>query len=537
MARFFRPSYTRPLPASAKIIQKNGQRFVRLELESRKSAGRRRIVLAKLTRAGDRCVVKSETWWASYQDVDGLPRRVELSTSKSDAKKAFGEIEERLRRWREGTLPKSELFKTTPFEEHVAAYRKELENNNRTAKHVDKTIGYIERTAAGCGFVTLANVDAEKVTAFLAGLRATRRKGRRGTLSISGSNGYVTALRAFGKWLADHDRTERSPFLSLKKLNAETDPRHQRRALSLEEVSTLLCAAGADGRFRGLPWFDRRMLYATAVYTGLRVSELASLTPRSFKLDGDPPTVHVGAAYSKHRRNDVLPLHPALVAELRGWLTERHTGTGALALGAVAMWPGTWTEKASVMIARDLRAARQAWIGRATAAEEALSRKESDFLRYRDHRGLVADFHCLRHTFITTLARSGLHPTQAKELARHSSITLTIDRYSHVKSEELHAAIEAVPNFTPPMVEPLAKTGTDDADAKPERSLACRDQPKVDWESSRSERLGAVEIGNCENGEENRDSSGLRMAADDSEKPPGGLEPSTYALRMRRSTN
>jgi integrase len=39
----------------------------------------------------------------------------------------------------------------------------------------------------------------------------------------------------------------------------------------------------------------------------------------------------------------------------------------------------------------------------------------------------VVDFHALRHTFITSLAKSGVHPKTAQMLARHSTITLTMD--------------------------------------------------------------------------------------------------------------
>ena len=53
---------------------------------------------------------------------------------------------------------------------------------------------------------------------------------------------------------------------------------------------------------------------------------------------------------------------------------------------------------------------------------------------YRDDAGRVADFHSLRHTFITNLARGGVHPKVAQALARHSTITLTMDRYSHTRS-------------------------------------------------------------------------------------------------------
>jgi integrase len=44
----------------------------------------------------------------------------------------------------------------------------------------------------------------------------------------------------------------------------------------------------------------------------------------------------------------------------------------------------------------------------------------------------VADFHSLRHTFITNPTTCGVYPEDAQLLARHSSITLTLDRYTHV---------------------------------------------------------------------------------------------------------
>ena len=57
--------------------------------------------------------------------------------------------------------------------------------------------------------------------------------------------------------------------------------------------------------------------------TGFRRKEVASLTPNSFQLDEDAPTVTIEAACSKHRREDVLPLHPDLAAMLPDWLKGR----------------------------------------------------------------------------------------------------------------------------------------------------------------------------------------------------------------------
>lgn len=63
-------------------------------------------------------------------------------------------------------------------------------------------------------------------------------------------------------------------------------------------------------------------------------------------------------------------------------------------------------------------------------------------IAYRDEQGRYVDFHALRHTFITQLVRSGVHPAKPNELARHSTITLTMDVYSHVETDELRVVLE-----------------------------------------------------------------------------------------------
>jgi len=47
----------------------------------------------------------------------------------------------------------------------------------------------------------------------------------------------------------------------------------------------------------------------------------------------------------------------------------------------------------------------------------------------------VVDFHSLRATYITLLVASGVDPKRVQALARHSTITLTMDRYCKTTSE------------------------------------------------------------------------------------------------------
>jgi site-specific recombinase XerD len=59
----------------------------------------------------------------------------------------------------------------------------------------------------------------------------------------------------------------------------------------------------------------------------------------------------------------------------------------------------------------------------------------------------------LRHTFITILALGGVHPKKAQQLARHSSIELTMQFYTHLDTHDLAPALELVPDLPEPRIQ------------------------------------------------------------------------------------
>ena len=81
----------------------------------------------------------------------------------------------------------------------------------------------------------------------------------------------------------------------------------------------------------------------------------------------------------------------------------------------------------AMLILADLKAARDAWLEQAPTDQDRKEREKSDFLQYRDSEGRAADFHALRHTYITNLTRGNVSPRTAQALARHSTITLTME--------------------------------------------------------------------------------------------------------------
>jgi len=134
------------------------------------------------------------------------------------------------------------------------------------------------------------------------------------------------------------------------------------------------------------------------------------------------------------------------------------------------------------MMKADLAAARTAWIAAAGTQREREQRDADAFLAYRDDASRCADFHALRHTFISNLAAGGVHPKTAQRLARHSTITLTMDRYTHLRREDLAGALDTLPDLSTTRQVAVA-TGTD---GRKDLSLHLSPNSAIGWHGGQS---------------------------------------------------
>jgi integrase len=373
----------------------------------------------------------AKKWYGQYVDADGKTRRVPLSTDKAAARALLANLETQVAKGEAGLIDKYAEHRKRPLREHLQDFKQYLASLNNSAKHVELTCSRINAVLNGCRFIHFRDIRSEQLVVWLAAERNT------GQMGIQTSNYYLTAFKQFCAWLVDKKRAHENPVVSLKRLNVETDVRLERRHLSDSELTSLVDAAHAGRRVRALDGPDRAILYNVAAHTGLRESELVSLVPESFSLDTDTPTVTVQAAYSKRRREDVLSLRPDLANLLREWIENKPAGE--------PLWPGGWWRHGGKMIRIDLEAAG---------------------IPYRDSAGRVFDFHALRHHFISRLAAAGVHPKVAQELARHSTITLTMDHYTHLELRDLAQALDKLPNVPNPNgktteSQTLRATGTD----------------------------------------------------------------------------
>jgi excisionase family DNA binding protein len=490
MPKPFKLFSTRPLPAGAEVVTHDGKPHVRLK-------DRGRPVLCPLTKDGRGYLRPSKCWYFKYRDASGTVRRMKGFADLKATEQLAAETERKAARVRVGIIDPSEEHARRPLVEHLKDYAAHLEAKGGTAEHIALTAGRVSALLTGGGFVFPADADAARAAEWL---NALRRDGSPAALpagdsfspakaaellGVSGAairatinrlklpatghgkarrfprstvealvanrargcapetvNHYVRAVRGFFRWLIRAKRIGSNPLESLSLVNAAVDVRRARRELTADELRRLFDAARTSARsYRGLTGVDRYFLYLVAAGTGFRAGALANLTPAEFDLERDAPVVTLPARFAKNRRTKVQPL-PADIAEaLRVYLTDKPTGA--------PVWGGTWARdhRGAEMIRGDLKAAGIPYAVEGPDGPE------------------YADFHALRHSYLTLGGRSGIDLRTLQELAGHSKPELTA-RYSHRRLYDLAGAVEKLPNLVPTtapeVVEvPLRLTGTE----------------------------------------------------------------------------
>lgn len=363
---------------------------------------------------------KHRAYMIEFLDHEGKRSYAKGFTDKGLTEQLAAKLENEVMLRKRGMIDPAQerllAIKQSPISEHLAAFDRSLDNT--TPKHRKLILGRVRRLVEACAAKTLADLDAERAEEALKEIRRADDLGKRTY------NHYLQAMDEFGKWLVATKRLPSNPLAGIERLNAETDIRHQRRALSTEEVSRLVRAARDSGvEVQGYPGELRARVYLMSFLTGLRRLELGSLTPNSFRLDDAQPTLVVQASSSKHRRKDTLPMHPELVAMVREWIQGMEPDA--------PLFPRLARKKTYTMVQKDLERAG---------------------IPYETHEGM-ADFHAAgRHSHITGLVKSGASIMEAKELARHADIRQTA-KYTHIGMQDRADALGnlPVPKTYPPV--------------------------------------------------------------------------------------
>lgn len=368
--------------------------------------------MASVFKRGRDKTKRRSVWYISYDDHQGKRRTRKGFTDKGLSEQLGAKLEHEAMLRKRGLIDaegerRIELQKA-PIEGHLKAFEESLTDN--TPKHIRLTMTRIRRIVNDAEITNINGITVDKVAATLRKIRKDDDLGHRTY------NHYVQAVDGFCNWLVTSGRADRNPLASLERLNAEVDVRHKRRALTEVEFAALVKAATySKEKVQGYSGEQRVRLYLMSYMTGLRRKELASLTPRSFELSAEQPVLHVEAACSKHRKKDTLPLHPDLVALLPCWLVGMTPDE--------FLFPRLEQKKTWLMVKKDLERAN---------------------IPYETAEG-IADFHAAgRHTHVTELLRSGASLPEARQLARHSDVRLTM-RYTHIGLDDQAKALAGLP--------------------------------------------------------------------------------------------
>ncbi len=372
---------------------------------------------------------RGRVWCYRFVDAAGIQVERRGCSDRRETERLAAAAEAEAARVRAGYIdPKAPALmahEARPLAEHLQDFESFLRAKGNTVSHCRESTGRASRVIEGSGARRISDLGPSRVQEALAGFRA------RG-MAAETINHHIRSIKAFARWLWKDGRAREHLLAHLATSSPEADRRRVRRALTPDESRRLVRAAEQGDTVMGIPGRDRAAAYALALATGLRASELASLTPESFHLH--LPEVVVEAAYSKNRRKAAQPLPTTLAAVLRDWLAPKPPGEPVLRL----------PDRTAEMLRHDLKAAG---IEVTTAAG-------------------VLDFHALRNTYISEVVRSGATVKTCQELARHSTPTLTIGLYAKVDRDDLTRAVERLPDSTttpslgnaspPHLMEPLA---------------------------------------------------------------------------------
>jgi integrase len=280
--------------------------------------------------------------------------------------------------------------------EHLTDFVADRRSVGRDERYLYELKNRVLKVAGECGWKFARDISPASFLAW-----QTEQKQSDKTL-----NEYLISIKALLNWMYRRGCLQENPLKTVERCRTgrAIKPRYARRALKDIEVMRLLAAAGR-----------RRIVYLTALLTGLRRGELRELSWGDVHLDCLQPRFVLRAVTTKNGKQAFTPLHLGLIAELKGLRSAGQSASDKVFAGLI---PKMETFKS------DLEKAQVSFI---------------------DERGLRADFHALRHTFCTNLHRANVSGRQAMQLMRHGSRVLTDMVYA---DEEQLGTFEAVQKLT-----------------------------------------------------------------------------------------
>lgn len=406
MAHLYQPKYTQKIPLSgAEFTTKNKIRQVSWTGKKGK-----KITGVVSPKDPTRCTITTDCWWIEYRDHEGkLCREKAFQDHRASLKKMHA-IEDRIEAIKGGNLsPASQHRAGKLLGDLIDEWRDSMEARDLSSDHIKASYSRVKKVCEAIEAITPADITPSKVAKYLKDMRERSIR----PMSPQTSNHYLASLHSFCHWCVSQRYVDADPLASAKPVEANSRRTFERRALTMDEIERLLHSAKhGDYHNNQLSGMERVALYTVAIYTGLRVAELASLTREDFQLDGPSPMISVHARSTKNKKGRHQPIPQTIALSLQEWLATTPTE------GPV--WGGyRWkTGKAAKMLRLDLKLAG-----------------------IKSTPKAKVDFHSLRTTYGTLLALAGVPIQHAQKLLDHSEPGLTARHYTKLLASDLSDAV------------------------------------------------------------------------------------------------
>lgn len=303
-----------------------------------------------------------------------------------------------------------EFSATKTLKNHLKDWKHHLQECGLTPKHINQQYHRVKRIIEGCKFVYFTDIKESIVISWLMKQKSIRNHTDH-PISNSTRNHNIRAIKSFCNWAVKEGRILKSPLANLKFFKEDLQ---LRRSLTSEEIERLLKTTPKQPPVLGIDGKQRALIYRIAIETGLRASEIKALTVENINFKTS--SIILDGRFTKNSQTARLPLRESTLE-----LLKEHAATRQEIQKLFDM-----PYKQSVMIKQDYKAAK---------------------IDYDDNGSGKLDFHSLRHTFGTMLAKSGTHPKVAQQLMRHKKIEMTMNIYTHISPEQTREAVNSLPAF------------------------------------------------------------------------------------------
>lgn len=367
----------------------------------------------------------SKFWWIGYRQNGRQFLRSTKRVARADAEKVLAQYNSMMEAQRAGALTREfyhALTNTTHMQVSLKSALNDWLNECRgstaegtLARYNDVTRALVDFLKADDAAPALQDVTTANVKGFLDSIRSKRAVG---TVNL-----YRRIIIIFFIRCVKNGLLHSNPVAPIKKYKASQAERTERRAYTLKEIQTMHGVAPSD--------FWRYMVLG-GFFTGLRMGDLICATWANFNLNSNM----IRLITAKKDKPVNIPIAPSF----RQLLVALKAKAGPVKASDY-LWPAEaarYTERGAGQFSNEFydevllpaglvtkRSKKKSVLGKGRAASRTAT---------------PVSFHCLRHTFVSTLKLTGAGQATAKELAGHSSDEVN-DIYTHTPEPVLVSAI------------------------------------------------------------------------------------------------